>query len=206
MSTRPVLVVRTGSANIASVQAGLRRAGGEPELTEDPRAVIEAEHVVLPGVGALGQTKSRLDALGLSEALATRAESGRPLLAVCLGLQLLLEESEESPGVPGLGVVSGAATRFSDAVRVPQLGWNRVEAPEGALYLESGDYYFANSFRLGSEPEGCVAARADHGGWFTAAFERGALLACQFHPELSGGAGGRVLRRWLELSAEAAPC
>lgn len=201
-----MLVIRTGSANIASVQAGLRRAGGAPEPTEDPAAIAEAEHVVLPGVGALGQTKAHLDALGVSEAVEARARAGRPLLAVCLGLQLLLEASEESPGVAGLGVVKGDATRFSADVRVPQLGWNRVEAPEGARYLETGDYYFANSFRLASRPEGCLAARAEHGGAFTAAFERGALLACQFHPELSGSAGGRVIARWLERSAEATAC
>jgi imidazole glycerol phosphate synthase glutamine amidotransferase subunit len=199
--TTDVLVIRTGSANLASVQAGLRRAGGRPELTEDPAAVSAASHVVLPGVGALGPARARLDALGLSEAVVERARQDRPLFCVCLGLQLLLEESEESPGVPGLAAVSGRAERFAAEVRVPQLGWNRVEAPEGARYLESGEYYFANSYRLVSEPPGVAVARAEHGGAFVAAFERGALLACQFHPELSGGAGHRVIARWLERSA-----
>lgn len=201
---RRVVVIRTGNANLASVQAGLLRAGAQPVLSEAPSDVEDAVHLVLPGVGALGETKARLDQLGLSEPLARRVRSGRPTFAVCLGLQLLLEGSEESPGVPGLSVVEGRAERFSSDVRVPQLGWNYVEAPAGARYLESGEYYFANSYRLTElSGDGFLVARSEHGGAFVAAFERGGLLACQFHPELSGAIGARVIARWLERSVSA---
>lgn len=198
--SEPVVVVRTGNANIASVQAGLRRAGADSVVTEDPERVRSADRVVLPGVGALGPTRRRMDALGLSEAVRTRFLEDRPLFAVCLGLQLLLEGSDESPDERGLGLVPGWAQRFPDTVRVPQMGWNRVEAPAGARLLSSGAYYFANTYRLVTRPPDAQAATGDHGGPFVAAFERGSVLACQFHPELSGALGTQLVRRWLEES------
>ena len=133
--TRDVLVVRTGTANLASMLAGLRRVGASPELTEDPGAVRSAERVVLPGVGAFAAAMQQLDAAGLASALAERARAGRATLAVCLGLQLLGDASEESPGARGLGVLSGTARRFPESVRVPQMGWNRVEPDAGCRFL-----------------------------------------------------------------------
>ncbi|MBM4394407.1 MAG: imidazole glycerol phosphate synthase subunit HisH [Deltaproteobacteria bacterium] len=199
-----VVIVRTGTANLASVVAGLARAGAAARLTEDPAEVASAPRLVLPGVGALGAAMERLDALGLSGPLADRVRAGRPTLAVCLGLQLLAERSDESPGVPALGVVPGNATRFSGPVRVPQLGWNRVVPGPGCRLLEEGFAYFANSYRLEAPPPGWSAALADHGGPFVAAMERGPVLACQFHPELSGAWGLSLLRRWLAVADEAA--
>ena len=195
-----VYVVKTGNANVASVQAGLRRMGAVPILTEDPQTVANAVQVVLPGVGAFGPTRSVLDEKGLTEVIQMRLRKGQPLFAVCLGLQLLLEASEESPNTDGLGYVAGKAQRFPSNVRVPQLGWNYVSAPNDAQYMVSGEYYFANSYRMVEEPEGCLAATADHGGQFIAAFERDGVLACQFHPELSGMVGAQVIQRWLERS------
>lgn len=205
MTNAKVWVVKTGNANIASMQAGLRRAGAEPVLTESADEIRNAGRVVLPGVGTLGQTKQRLDERGLSEVLQARVRAGRPLFAVCVGLHLLFEESEESPGVPGLASVPGLIRKYPSDVRVPQFGWNRIEVNGEATYLESGEYYFANSYRLTTPPSGYVTATGDHGGPFVAAFERGGLLACQFHPELSGEVGGRVMQRWVEQS-EARSC
>jgi imidazole glycerol phosphate synthase glutamine amidotransferase subunit len=118
-------------------------------------------------------------------------------LAICLGLQILAEESEENPGVRGLGVLPATVTRFADGLRVPQLGWNRVAAGDGARLLEDGAAYFANSFKLDNVPPGWTGATADHGGEFVAALERGPVLACQFHPELSGHWGQTLIERWL---------
>jgi len=203
-----VVVVRTGVANLASVLAGLRRAGASPRVTDDPAVVRAAPAVVLPGVGAFGAGVAGLEARGLGAAIADRAREGKPLLAVCLGLQLLLEGSEEGPGHRGLGVVPGVARRFREigGARVPQLGWNRVSpAPECRL-LSPGYAYFANSYRLGAPPEGFAIATAHHGGRFVAALERGSLLACQFHPELSGPWGIDLITRWLELARSEATC
>ena len=192
-----VLVVRTGTANLASVLAGLERAGASPCLTDDPQDAARADRVVLPGVGAFGIAMERLRARGVDAALAERIRAGRATLAVCLGFQLLAEGSEESPGVGGLGVVPGRVARFSDTVRVPQIGWNRVEAGPGCRFLSDGFAFYANSYRLREAPSGWNATTTDHGGPFVAAIERGAVLACQFHPELSGEWGLSLLKRWL---------
>jgi imidazole glycerol phosphate synthase glutamine amidotransferase subunit len=121
------------------------------------------------------------------------------MLCVCLGMQLLCEASDETPGARGLAVVPATVQRFS-GVRVPQLGWNRIEAKEGARLLRDGYAYFANSYRLDAMPSGWSGAEASYGGTFVAAIERGALLGCQFHPELSGAWGAELLARWLELA------
>lgn len=198
------LIVETGTANLASVVAGLRRAGASPELCSDPARVRTAPRVVLPGVGALGAAMERLGASGLAEALAERIRAGRPTLAVCLGLQLLCQGSEESPGVPGLGVLPGQARRFPGTVVAPQMGWNRIAPDPGCALLEAGHAYFANSFRLTEAPPGWGVAWAEHGGPFVAACERGPLLACQFHPELSGAFGLCLLARWLRSAGRLA--
>jgi len=204
MSPAPeVVVVPTGTANLASVLVGLRRAGAEPRVSREPREVAEAERVVLPGVGTLAAAAEQIRRAELEQPLADRVRDGRPLLAVCLGLQLLCEESEESPGFEGLGVVPGRITRFSGELRVPQLGWNRIEPTGECELLEAGFVYFANSYRLERAPDGWRAATADYGGPFVAALERGPVLACQFHPELSGELGLRLIVRWLDASSTA---
>jgi len=140
------------------------------------------------------------------QALAERVRQGAPTLAICLGLQLLCEDSEESPGEAGLGVVGGTVSRFPDGLKVPQLGWNRIEPDPACRLLRPAHVYFANSYRLPAAPSGWDAARADYGGPFVAALERGAVLACQFHPELSGPEGLALLRRWLDSADGGASC
>jgi imidazole glycerol phosphate synthase glutamine amidotransferase subunit len=201
MNEKDVVVVRTGTANLASVVAGLRRLGAEPRICEEPEAVVGAHRVVLPGVGTVAAAMERLAAAQLIEPLRDRVRLGQPTLAVCLGLQLLCEGSEESPDSPALGVVKGMIKRFSsDRVRVPQLGWNSIKPQEGCRYLREGYVYFANSFRLTEAPAGWSVAWADYDGPFVAAMERGNLMACQFHPELSGRFGLDLLARWLEAT------
>ncbi len=196
---KPILVISTGVANIASMHAGLRRIGAQPESTQDPQAVLDAPHVVLPGVGAFGAGVAALEDMGMKEALQERISLDRPTLCVCLGLQLLCKSSEESPGVAGLGILDAHIQRFSHEVRVPQLGWNQVtpDDPEHPL-LRPGHAYYANSFRLATIPAGWTGAWTDHGGRFVAALSRSRVLACQFHPELSGAWGQALMQRWLD--------
>lgn len=195
-----VAVVATGTANLASVLAAVARAGAEPTLTTDPAVVRDADRLVLPGVGALAAAMSNLHADRLIEPLRDRFRAGRPTLAICLGLQLLLDGSEESPGVPGLGVVPGMARRFEGPRPVPQLGWNRIDPDPACAWLRTGFVYYANSYRLTTCPPshtGWRAAWSDYGGRFIAALERGDVLACQFHPELSGPFGAALIKRWI---------
>lgn len=200
-SPRPVVViVPTGSANLASVRAGLLRAGAEPKMLERPDEIETADHLVLPGVGALGPAMQRLNAEGWREPLRARVRSGGNTLAVCLGLQLLFEDSAEAPTEPALGLLDGHVGRFEPGLRVPHMGWNRVLAPAGDPVLATGEAYFANSYRVRTAPlraPRCRIAWADHGGPFVAAVAREGLLACQFHPELSGEYGLALVRRWL---------
>lgn len=209
MTPPTITIIETGIANTASVAAALRRCGASVVLTDQPRDVERADLAVLPGVGAFGAGMERLRSTGLDAPVIERINAGRPTLAICLGLQLLCEASEESPGVRGLGVVPGVITRFGESVRVPQFGWNRVtprksSGEQTATLVEPGYAYFANSYRLVEPPAGWCASNSEHGGSFIAAIERSHVLACQFHPELSGAWGLALLRRWIARAGETA--
>lgn len=197
MRGRPV-VVPTGTANTASILAGFRRLGGDPAIARSPDDVASADHVVLPGVGSFGAAMAEVDRVGMRDTLRERLSEGRPTLAVCVGMQLLAEVSEESDGARGLGHIDNPVGRFPDEVRVPQLGWNQVQAGEGCRFVTDGWAYFANSYRIENLPPGWAGAVADHGGEFVAAMERGGVLACQFHPELSGAWGSGILAAWFQ--------
>lgn len=195
--TDRVVVVPTGTANTASILAAFNRLGAHPELAVEISAVEEAERLVLPGVGSFGAAMAELDRIELREVLAGRLAEGRATLAICVGMQLLAAASEESAGVDGLGHLDVEVTRFPGTVTVPQLGWNQVLSGGESRFVTDGWAYFANSYRMESAPAGWTVALSDHGGTFVAALERDDVLACQFHPELSGVWGSRVLERWL---------
>ncbi len=197
-----IAVVQTGTANTASVIAAFRRLGTKPYLTIDPREVESAGHVVLPGVGAFGPAMERLRTTGVARALTRRVRAAERTLAICLGMQLLASGSDESPGVDGLAVMSCRVKRLSKANRVPHIGWNRVEPDHGDGLVQPGFAYFANSYALEGAPEGWRISRCNDGDSFIAAIERGGVLACQFHPELSGRWGWRLLQRWIEAGED----
>ncbi|MFT7680536.1 MAG: imidazole glycerol phosphate synthase glutamine amidotransferase subunit [Planctomycetota bacterium] len=194
--TPPITIVATGCANTASVVAAFKRLGRSAVLGQDRDQIAKAEYLVLPGVGSFGAIAKRLRELDLAEALVDRIRADRPTLGICLGMQVLFEASEESPESPGLGALPGRLIGYRGEQRVPHMGWNRI-VPTGAGLLEEGYAYFANSYRLSDLPAGWNGATSEYGGRFTSAVERGAVLACQFHPELSGSYGESLLRRWL---------
>ncbi len=206
MNTPEVVIIRTGSANLASVSAAIERLGARPRVTEDPSDVLTSPLVILPGVGAFGPAMTHLRERGLDRALRERVRRNQPLLAICLGMQLLCEASDESPGVEGLALLPGRVTRFAPTKRVPQMGWNRISPFPGGPFLRAEWMYFANSYRLGDMPAGWGGSTTDYGGSFVSAVERGTLLACQFHPELSGAAGLSLMGRWLAAAQESVPC
>jgi glutamine amidotransferase len=197
VSAREVVVVPTGTANLASVRAALDRLGARARLAEGTAMIEDAAHVVVPGVGSFGAAIAGLREAGLDAAIAARVSAGRPTLAMCVGLQVLFEASDESPDATGLAALPGRVGRFAGSVRVPQFGWNRVVPEPGCRFVQPGYAYFANSYRVLEAP-GCAVATAEHGGRFVAALERGGVLACQFHPELSGAYGHELIGRWLD--------
>ncbi len=204
MTTKNVAVIHARVGNLASVLAGIRRAGGNPILTEDPDVVASSEFAILPGVGSFVAGMLGLEELGLVDVVRERICANKPTLAVCVGMQILFEGSEENPGVEGLGIIPATMKKFDASLRVPQLGWNNIVAQNECRYLNDGYVYFANSYRATEIPLGWKGAMCDYGGPFVAALERGNILACQFHPEISGNVGMQVVRRWLDVEKQ--PC
>lgn len=194
-----VTIVKTGVANTRAVLVGFKRAGAEPILTNDFRQIEKAERVVIPGVGAFGAGMQELCANNLVNALRERVAANRPTAGICLGMHLLCKTSEETNGIKGLASVDANITRFPDSVKVPQIGWNKITAHKESAYIDSGYAYFANSYHLDREPTGWKASFSEHGKPFVAAMEKGNILACQFHPELSGAFGLAILKKWIGI-------
>jgi imidazole glycerol-phosphate synthase subunit HisH len=194
---REVVVLPTGTANLASVLAAFSRLGVTTAIAENAAMVRKAKRVVLPGVGTFGAALAGLRAAGLADAITDRVRAGDATFAMCVGLQVLFEASDESPEHKGLSVIPGRVGRFPETVRVPQFGWNRIMPSPGCRAVAPGYAYFANSYRVLEAP-GWTIATAEHGGRFVAALEREGVVACQFHPELSGAYGHGLIARWLE--------
>ena len=197
-----VVLADYGAGNLRSVCSALARAGAEAVVSEEPAEVAEAPLAVIAGVGHTGSAADGLRARGLDQALVARVEGGRPLLGICVGMQLLFGASEE--GGSGLGVLGGRVQRLR-ARRVPHMGWNELRVRNGTALLEGldgRDVYFAHSFACVPE-EPVAVADVEHGGSVVAAVERGAVAGVQFHPERSGAAGARLLRNVLRWSSAA---
>jgi glutamine amidotransferase len=195
-----VVLIDYGGGNLRSVCAALERAGASPEISTDPTALREAPLALIAGVGHVESASRGL--APVAEAIRQRAERGRPLLGICVGMQLLFEESEE--GGRGLGLLEGGVRRVR-ARRVPHMGWNALEltGPSELLEgLDGTDVYFAHSYTV--EPAAAVGvAEVEHDGRVVAAIESGPLAGVQFHPERSGHAGARVLENALRWSRNA---
>ena len=197
-----ITIVETGLANIASVRAAFKRLGRQTRLTNDPNEVRQADRVVLPGVGSFGAGMTQLNQLDLVEPLRTRIADDRPTLGICLGLQLLATQSEESIGVKGLSCLQTEVKQFPGTVKCPQFGWNWIANENTSVLGEGGYVYYANSYRLTQCPDGWSSGWTKYGGDFVGCLQRGSVVACQFHPELSGAYGSEVIKRWLSLGSK----
>jgi imidazole glycerol phosphate synthase glutamine amidotransferase subunit len=202
MSSLPIIVVRTGTSNAASIFACLRRAGFSPEWATDPKQVEAAAFVMVPGVGTFGDALTGIRSSGMEEVLKERVRNLRPTFFICVGIQLLARCSEESPGVAGLCLLDTEVVRFPSSVLVPQHGWNEVlPCSVGAQVMNCrGSAYFSNSFCMRAPPSGWWYTSTTHGYTFCSSIERGPVCATQFHPELSSAFGHDIIKRWQTVS------
>jgi glutamine amidotransferase len=198
-------VVDYGIGNLRSAEKALQHLGADATLTADSEAIAQADAVVLPGVGAFGACMRALRDAGLEPVTKEAAADGRPFLGVCVGMQMLFDGSEESPDVPGLGILAGRVTRLPDTVRLPQIGWNTLAVRAGSRLVQGLGaepwLYFVHTFAPEPDDDTVVAAWCTYGRRFAAAIESGPLWATQFHPEKSGDAGMRLLANFVEVAA-----
>ena len=203
-----IAIIDYGAGNLQSVRKALDFIGCEARVTDRPEDLETAEAAVLPGVGAFGDAMASLESRGLVDPVRAFIRQGKPFLGICLGLQLLFDSSEESPGVKGLGVLPGKILRIPDGegLKVPHIGWNSLSFPNGRGRLFAGlsqepYVYFVHSYYLKAEDPQIVAATTEYGVSIHAAVEKGNLFACQFHPEKSGAEGLQILRNFAALAA-----
>ena len=198
-----VAIIDYGAGNLQSVKKALDFLGCENVITSDSDVIDSASHVILPGVGSFGDAMNSIRERGLEDTVRRAANGSKPFLGICLGLQLLFEKSDESPGVEGLGIFDGSITLIPKdrGLKVPHMGWNSVEIKQPCGIFEgidSGTYfYFVHSFYLGNAGESDVAAITEYGTEIQCAVQRGKVAATQFHPEKSGEAGLRLLKNFI---------
>ena len=202
-----IALVDYDAGNVKSVEKAIEKLGGKYVLTSDLNVIEKADAVILPGVGNFGDCMDKLISRGLDKAIRSFTLTGKPFLGICVGLQLLFDESEESPGVPGLGILKGKIKRFpaSGELKVPQIGWNNVSSCSGRLFegIENGTFfYFVHSYYLDAADPVIVSSKAEYGVTFDSSVESGNVFATQFHPEKSSDAGLRVLKNFLDLVKE----
>jgi glutamine amidotransferase len=193
-----VTLIDSPVANVANIARGLREAGASLDVTRDTERIAGAAKVVLPGVGSFIAAMRWLEENRIDEAIRAAVKNGAWLLGICVGHQALFESSHEMGVTRGLGLVGGAVVKFEGALPVPQIGWNRVSANGSPLFegiAPGTSFYFVNSYAASNAPD--EIARADYGGPFTAAVQKGRVFGVQFHPEKSSAAGLRVLRNFV---------
>lgn len=197
-----------GIGNLRSVYMAFRRLGVDPHVTADPREVAQASALVLPGVGAFGDSVASVRALGLEEPIIAAVRAGVPFLGICVGLQLLFETSEELGEHRGLGLLAGRVRRFPQGLTVPHMGWNQIhQAGPSPLWqgLPDDSYaYFVHSYYADAEERSVVAGWTDYGLDYASAIGVGNLFGIQFHPEKSQDVGARILRNFLAIAGIAA--
>ena len=197
-----VAIVNYGMGNLFSIYNALDHVGGDPRLARDPEDLNGAKAIVVPGVGAFGSCMSQLSRF--SESLLQHLREGVPMLGICVGMQVLFQESEESPGAPGLGWIKGKVVRLPEGVMIPQMGWNSLSIQLRSEMLDGisdGDmFYFVHSYYGRPEEDSVIAATTEHGVQVTAAICKDNLFATQFHPEKSGLKGLQILKNFVRAS------
>ena len=191
-----IVIIDYGTGNLASVKNALNSIGAESKISSDPAEILAAERIIFPGVGSFGAMVKCLEQKGLGNAIQNAIAKQTPFLGICLGLQALFEQSEESPNAKGLGIFKGKVARFQKG-KVPQVGWNKIQPAKSGLF-EPDWFYFVNSYYAMPQDQSIISAQTDYFGEFASAIQCKNVVAVQFHPEKSGKAGLRFLDRWLK--------
>jgi len=200
-----IAIIDYDAGNIKSVEKAMQFLGQDVVVTRGQSEILNADKVILPGVGAFGDAMEKIRHYGLEEVIRRVAERGTPFLGICLGLQLLFERSEEAPGTEGLGILKGEILRIPEmpGLKIPHMGWNALEfRNHGRLFrgLDAEPYvYFVHSYYLRAEDEDIVTAVTEYGAKIHVSVESGNVFACQFHPEKSSDTGLQILRNFVEL-------
>ena len=200
-----IAIVDYDAGNLASVVRALEHLGAECRITREKEEILQAERLILPGVGAFGDAMEKLGRFDLVDTIKEFIASGKPFLGICLGQQLMFESSEETPGVKGLGILPGKIVRIpaETGLKIPHMGWNSLSIrPDSRLFagLPQDSYvYFVHSYYLQAENPSDVAATAEYGVTIHAAVEHDNIFACQFHPEKSGEVGLHILKNFIEM-------
>ena len=203
-----IAIIDYDAGNIKSVEKALLSMGETPVLTRDPEVILQADHIILPGVGSFGDAMENLNKFGLIDVINEAINRKIPFLGICLGLQLLFESSEETPGVEGLGILKGCILRIppSEGLKIPHMGWNSLHLQnDGRLFRgipEDTYVYFVHSYYLQAEDPQIVKAVTDYSTTIHASVEKDNVFACQFHPEKSSKYGLKILENFAKLEKE----
>ena len=200
-----ITIIDYKSGNLKSISNGFKKIGADYQITDDKEIIANSDYLVLPGVGAFGDCMKNFEASGLKEALKERIEAGTPMLGICVGLQILFESSEESPGVPGLGILKGKVCKIRDTgLKIPHMGWNSlsiVDNHDNGLFkgLSGQPYvYFVHSFHAVPDKSDIITSVTEYGEKLTASVAYKNIMAAQFHPEKSGDVGLQILKNFLD--------
>ena len=200
-----IAIIDYDAGNIKSVEKALTYLGETAVITKDKDTILSADKVILPGVGAFGDAMGKIRKYDLENVIKEVVDKGTPFLGICLGLQLLFESSDETPGVKGLGILQGKIKKIPDnqGLKVPQIGWNSLSYPsKGKLYKgikEDSYVYFVHSYYLEASDPDIVVATTDYATHIHASVEKDNVYACQFHPEKSSDVGLQILKNFIEL-------
>lgn len=202
---RMIAIIDYDAGNLKSVEKALISLGEETIVSRDSSEILQADKVILPGVGSFGDAMNNLDHFGLVDTIKKVTSSNTPFLGICLGLQLLFKESEETPGAEGLNILPGKILRIPDkeGLKIPHMGWNSIDIKPGARLfkgLPDNPYvYFVHSYYLKADNEADVAASTEYSTHIHASVERDNIFACQFHPEKSSDIGLKILKNFASL-------